>query len=91
MSDYNISRDKLNARTDERHRLGTDAEDRDHYVDQQLSAIWVLYDDDVVHVEETTAVSAWVDHVADDCGWLDCRYSDGTLFESLAVALSGRR
>jgi hypothetical protein len=91
MSPNTISRDKLNARTDERHRLGTDAEDRDHYVDQQLSAIWVLDGDDVVHVEETTAVSAWVDHVADDCGWLDCHYSDGTLFESLAVALSGRR
>jgi len=50
MSDYNISRDKLNARTDERHRLGTDAADRDHYLDQQLSAIWVVDGDDIVHV-----------------------------------------
>jgi len=91
MSDYNISRDKLNARTDERHRLGTDAADRDHYLDQQLSAIWVVDGDDIVHVEETTAVGEWVDHVADDCGWLDCRYSGHTLAESLAVALSGRR
>jgi hypothetical protein len=90
MSTIDIPRQELDARTDERHRLGTDAADRDHYVDQQLSAIWVVDGDDIVHVEETTAVGAWVDHVGDDCGWLDCHYSDGTLVESLAVALSGR-
>jgi len=87
MPNHNVSRDKLNARTDERHRLGTDAADRDHYVDQQLSVIWVVDANGIVHVEHTDAVSAWVDHVATDCGWLDCHYSDTSLAEDLTAAL----
>jgi hypothetical protein len=79
---------RIQERTDERHRLGTDAAARDHYVDQQLSAIWVVDDGDIVHVEQTDAVGAWVEFVADDCGWLDCHYSDQSLAAHLLNALT---
>lgn len=88
MTDNEPSREELNARTDDRHRLGTDAKGRDHYVDAHLGVVWVTADDSIEHIEQTSDVSGWVAYTRERVGWQDCRYSDESIVEWLDQELA---
>jgi hypothetical protein len=89
MTEDDVSRQELDARTDESHRIGTDLQGRHHYLSTNLTRIWVVDDGEIVHVEATSRVSAWVDHIRAEVGWQDCNYSGESLAEALASAFTG--
>lgn len=72
-------------RTNDHHYLGTDTKNRTHYADRVLGAIWVTVDDQIVHIEATTALREWVEHIADVAGWKDCRFATHGPVEHIAA------
>lgn len=83
-----IPADGLHKRTDDRHRIGTDAKGRAHYADPILGAVWVTVNGELAHVEPTRGVERWVNYTTKRVGWDDCRYSTESTAEWLAGALT---
>lgn len=89
MQTNDIARQELDARTDDPHRIGIDACGLAHYFDAQLSTVWTITAlGDVAHVIEVDALSEWVEFVRDDRGWQCCTYSEQSLADVLADALT---
>ena len=88
MSTNTISAQELSARTDTRHRLGTDAKARRHYADPILGAVWVTVDNQIAHIEQTQDVERWVTYTAEHVGWKYCRYSTKSTAEWIADTIA---
>jgi hypothetical protein len=81
-------REKCSRRTDDRHRLGTDAKGRTHYADAVLGAIWVTTNDEIAHIEQTDAIAQWVAYTREHVGWQNCQYSTQPTGEWLVDTLA---
>lgn len=70
MEPDDIPRDKLRARTTNRHLIGRDTEGRGHYYSTHLGIVWVCERDrTIAHAYETRDLAQWRDYVAERCGW----------------------
>lgn len=71
--------------------IGIDAEGSKHRYDHRRGVVRVIRPGDVENsTYGTESVSAWVDVVADACGWDDLRYGE-SLATTIGRALDGER
>lgn len=73
--------------------VGIDHDGAEHRFDQYHDRVYVLGPDgELEHVEELQPgeLSAWVDYVADQRGWQECRFGVDDPFSGLVRALAAR-
>lgn len=89
MDNSNPTEKELIARTDSRHRIGTDADGGAHYFCRVRGVVWVVSENGEVkieHVEQTRNLGKWRRFVADRRGWVEHSIDDRTDAEFVADA-----
>lgn len=71
MPNSTIDRQELVARTDARHRIGTDATGAAHYYCNYLGTVWIVIDGDIERVEMARNLAKWKRFIAARRGWDD--------------------
>lgn len=82
-------KEMISRRTNRHHFIGVDSDGRDHYADPLIDHVWTVVNGEVEKIVKTKSVERWVDHINEEVGWENCRYSTESTAEWLANEIVG--